>query len=98
MNILIKKGIELALKVEPLDNEELEQFRMETCKSCEHYNKDNDKCGVCGCFMEIKTGLKYNRNPKKLGRIEITHCPEGKWNDVRTANAYRKIDGLNELI
>lgn len=97
MNILIKKGIELALKVEPLDDKILENERLDTCKKCENYDINNDKCGVCGCYMEIKVGLKYNRNPKKGGRIEITHCPMGKWNDIETANVYRKIDGLSSL-
>lgn len=97
MNRLIKLGIEMALKVEPLEDKELEDWRMDQCRGCDRYDAENDKCKECGCFMEIKTGLKYNHNPKKWGRVEVTHCPLGRWNDLEIANSYRKVDGLEPL-
>ena len=97
MNRLIKLGIEMILKVEPLNDPELEKERYDKCRSCDKYDAKNDKCSVCGCFMEIKTPLKYNINPKKMGRVEITHCPLGKWDDKDIANQYRQLDGLEPL-
>lgn len=85
---VIKKGIELVLTVEPLNDDELREKRYNTCKSCEFYKPDSDQCSICGCFMEIKTKLKTNINPTN-GQIEITHCPKGKWDDSDIANYYK---------
>lgn len=90
-------GIEMALKVEPLDDPKKTEWRKEQCRKCDKYDAENDKCTVCGCFIDIKSELKYNHNPKKWGRIEITHCPLGKWDDMDIANMYRKVDGLEPL-
>lgn len=57
--------------------EEFEE-RMSICKSCEHLTEE-DKCGLCGCFMPVKAGWKTTEcadNPKKWGPLagpEITH-------------------------
>ena len=71
--------------------------RLNTCLSCEKMQKEHMKCGMCGCYVEIKSGSMTNFNPKK-GRNEITHCPLGRWGDLETANAYRKMDGLTVLL
>ena len=91
---IVKKGIADLLEVEDLNDPDLQSQRYDTCKACPSYRERVDKCGECGCYMEFKTGMLYNRNAKKLGRIEKTHCPLGKWDDIDTANFYRKIDGL----
>lgn len=67
--------------------------RFEICKDCDRYQTNNMKCGVCDCFMDIKTTLLTNINPTKL-RTEKTHCPLGRWGDIETANFYRQLDGL----
>jgi len=67
--------------------------RFEICKTCEHYDPENMTCGVCGCFMDIKTTLETNHNPLKL-RTEKTHCPLGNWGDKEIANFYRALDKL----
>jgi hypothetical protein len=41
--------------------------RKEICNSCEFYNKNQDRCTKCGCFMAIKTYLR------------AATCPLGKW-------------------
>jgi hypothetical protein len=82
-----------AKKVFPVENveETTKILRYGICKICDKYNAEDDKCTVCGCFMEIKTGTKIHRNPLKL-RTEVTHCPLGKWADKEIANHYRRID------
>ena len=65
---------------------------MSACLTCKHRNEKKNKCKVCGCYLDLKTKAAENWNPKKL-RIEITHCPLGKWNDLDVANEYRKLDG-----
>lgn len=46
--------------------EEFEE-RMTICKSCENLTEE-DKCGLCGCFMPVKAGWKTTEcadNPKR---------------------------------
>lgn len=94
---IIKSTIKLAAKtflaVEKLNDPIKEKFRMDTCKACPNYYAEDMQCTICTCFMDVKTTLKTNKNPLKMGRIEETHCPNGYWNDKETANYYRAIDG-----
>ncbi|NBO98659.1 MAG: hypothetical protein EBU90_00760 [Proteobacteria bacterium] len=41
--------------------------RLSVCKGCEFFDKNQERCGKCGCFMALKTYLKAER------------CPVGKW-------------------
>jgi hypothetical protein len=41
--------------------------RFEICNNCEFFNKLDNRCLKCGCYMAIKTYLKAER------------CPIGKW-------------------
>lgn len=94
-NEFVKSGAKLFLSVEDLDDPKEFNRRWDICKkSCNSYDPKNDKCTVCGCFMEVKASLLNNRNPKKSGRVEQTHCPLAKWGDKEIANYYREMDGL----
>lgn len=42
------------------------QKRINICKSCEHAMSKN-RCKICGCFLDVKTGLKTES------------CPLDKW-------------------
>lgn len=70
--------------------------RYKICLGCEFRDEANDQCGVCHCFLDLKTASETNWNPAKL-RNEITHCPKGRWNDKETANLYREMDGKEPL-
>ena len=70
--------------------------RIEVCFKCENRDPENEKCKVCGCFLDLKTTTEINWNVKR-NRQEVTHCPLGKWNDLEIANEYRKTDGLGPL-
>jgi hypothetical protein len=39
--------------------------RLGICKRCEHF--DRGRCGLCGCFSEIKA------------RLKVADCPDGRW-------------------
>ena len=41
--------------------------RMETCRACEHFIHEQNRCALCGCFAELKA------------RMRSQHCPVGKW-------------------
>lgn len=43
------------------------EIRLHICRSCEKYKHHLNICGVCKCFMPMKTKLKK------------TKCPIGKW-------------------
>ena len=92
----LKAGAKIVFEVELLKDPALVEFRMNTCRGCDLLDPEDLTCGVCGCFMDVKTTQKLSRNLKKL-RTETTHCPEGLWNDKEVANHYRQIDGLEPL-
>jgi uncharacterized paraquat-inducible protein A len=48
------------------DDEEANK-RKSICNSCEFFNKSQERCTKCGCFMAVKVYLK------------ASHCPIGKW-------------------
>ena len=70
--------------------------RMGICLGCDRRDEKANKCVECGCFLDLKTDSRINWNPKKM-RNEFTHCPLGKWDDLETANEYRRIDGKELL-
>lgn len=79
----------------------IKESRESVCDGCEF--KKDDKCTICGCYIELKAAMDMNRNPKKWFRIEKTHCPLGKWPfidehgvrhelDFEVAEYYRQLD------
>jgi hypothetical protein len=48
-------------------SKEMSQRRLEICFDCEHFSKRSYRCGMCGCFMNWKTLLSYEK------------CPLDKW-------------------
>lgn len=93
LNGLLKKAATLILADEEHGNEELTKLRLNKCEGCSAFNPENRTCGVCGCFMDVKATLTTHKNPAAGLRIELTHCPNGKWGDVHIANLYRRMDG-----
>jgi hypothetical protein len=105
----MKRGAYLLLLDEELNNPEESDRRLNVCKSnsggC--YDEERDKCKYCHCYMMAKTLMLKHKNPKKLGRIEITHCPKANWGrgqgengentELEIANYYRNLDGQELL-
>ena len=85
-----------AILVKGTVDEATAEKRMQACLGCDKRIEAQNKCGACGCYLDLKTKTSVNRNIKKM-RNEITHCPLGKWDDKDTANIYREIDGLAPL-
>ena len=101
-NNLGTKGLELLLLVEKLEDPVEQERRHNICQSnadsC--YLAETDQCSQCSCFMKIKTGMLKHRNPRSLGRIEVTHCPLSKWGgaeELPIVNHYRQLDGKEPL-
>lgn len=70
----------------PLNNPELTEWRRDQCLQCPNMDRKNIMCNICKCFLEEKTLAKTNK--LITGDIVVTHCPEGKWNDLEIANFY----------
>lgn len=51
----------------PRSPEEIAEYRLNICKSCEFYRERTNQCKKCGCFMKLKT------------KLENARCPLGKW-------------------
>jgi hypothetical protein len=101
-NRILHLAASKAIVKERLNNPEQTAIRALTCADCPHRvkaeNPADQKCGVCGCFLSLKTIAATNYNPKVLPpRSELTHCPLGKWGDLEIANTYREMDGKTPL-
>lgn len=91
------KMAEVILIAEELPEEirhKTKRFREKVCNNnsgiC--YDKNKDKCKECGCIISAKSKMLKNYNIKKNMRVEITHCPLGKWNDEEIAEHYKNFD------
>lgn len=56
----VAKGVILA-------EEEKIKKRIKICTNCEDLNKQDIRCNVCGCYMNVKI------------RLEAAKCPIDKW-------------------
>ncbi len=90
MNTIIKKAIGAALEVSNVPDD-LKAARLAVCATCINH-VDNEKCGKCGCYTEIKAGMDYNRNPAMRFRVEKTHCPEGFWPYIDSESVRHESD------
>ena len=43
------------------------KLRLDICNECEFLDKDSFKCGLCGCYVKIKSGWASEK------------CPANKW-------------------
>lgn len=90
MDRIQKEFVELVVVVDKLDREadaETISFRKAQCNLCPF--RQDDKCGICKCYIDIKTTTKVNRRID--GSKEITHCPKGRWNDQNLVTFYNLI-------
>jgi hypothetical protein len=46
---------------------EVKKQRLDTCKTCEYYHQQQNRCRHCGCWLEHKT------------KFIVAECPIGKW-------------------
>ncbi len=94
---LVQTIAKIVLSVREHEDKDLKDYRLSVCRKCDKYDQENDKCTVCGCWMDIKTGLATNKDPELMGEVVITHCPLGRWGDLELANIYREIKGQEPL-
>lgn len=52
---------------EPRSQEEIVEYRLNICRTCEFFKPKTEQCRKCGCFMNLKT------------KLERANCPIGKW-------------------
>lgn len=63
---ITKKSLESVEEIDGTVEEDFREKRMNICKSCKEL-KNFYFCGVCGCYLPLKTFFK------------VFDCPEGKW-------------------
>lgn len=50
---------------------QVQKQRYDICLSCPNLMMDSNRCKLCGCFMGVKTWMKYEKCPiNKWGKIE----------------------------
>jgi hypothetical protein len=92
VTLMKKSAADGLLAVEKHGDTELSKFRMSKCNECPHKKMENGEpvCGVCGCYLDIKIHCLTNRD--KHGKVQITHCPIGRWDDAEFAETNGKIN------
>lgn len=89
-NILDKAA--MVMVVEKMDLEldkETIILRKGVCFDCPNNSKQGvglGRCEVCKCRLNAKV-LSFKSLNKK-GKVEVTHCPEGRWGDEFYMNYY----------
>jgi hypothetical protein len=48
----------------------ISEERLDICRVCEYFDEERNKCKNCGCFMDFKTMIPFEK------------CPIGKWGKV----------------
>lgn len=81
-------GAKALIVQRPLKDAAQIEFRRATCQACPNYAPKEDKCVKCRCIISLKSESLTNLT-KNL-TIEITHCPEGRWNDQEIVDLYKK--------
>ena len=59
--------IKARLLGEPPRSEEAIEAALAICRGCEKFEPKQERCTLCGCFMQLKT------------RLRSQSCPIGKW-------------------
>jgi len=90
--VMIKKLAKWVFTVQEHGDPELTAFRLGKCEACPHFVKPTRRCGLCGCFMDIKATLATN---KSMNGVQITHCPDGRWDDKHLSYRYAETGGLS---
>lgn len=65
-----------------LVSDEVQNQRMEVCRSCEKYDETQNRCKECGCFLEHKT------------KFSLDSCPLDKWGESKEDWMKEKFDTL----
>ena len=89
-------GARLLLVAEYHNDIKVERYRTRICRgdesknkpACTYYNPDRDQCNSCKCIIDVKA--KTLTNYTLSGDVEITHCPQGFWEDKFVMEYYRK--------
>ena len=50
-------------------SKEEQKRRMEICHVCEYFDKERNRCKLCGCYLRAKMRLSSDKNL----------CPDGRW-------------------
>ncbi len=61
---------------------EVQAQRLETCKTCEHYDAEQTRCKHCGCFLPAKVSFA------------LDSCPVGKWKENEETWMNEKFDEI----
>jgi len=54
-------------------SKKLQNERLDICGDCEELDREKEKCTLCNCFIDQKTGVK---TLPFIGKVE---CPLKKW-------------------
>lgn len=65
-------------------SDQTKKQRLAVCKKCNSYNKQNNSCNDCGCFLSLKTSWASES------------CPQGKWAREIHSNKSKTCGGCDK--
>tara|TARA_R110002012_G_scaffold1863_11_gene9030 strand:- start:10196 stop:10585 length:390 start_codon:yes stop_codon:yes gene_type:complete len=103
-----KDSAEFVKNGAPMCSEEEFKERMDICRACPELT-DEDKCGLCGCYMPVKAGWKTTEcadDPRRWSKLidddkgraameDFANLEQGK-NAVNNPQDFLKISGKSK--
>jgi len=63
-------------------SEKIQEERMVICRSCEFYDKSQNRCTECGCWLDQKTKFALDSCPIQKWSISNEDWVNGKYNEL----------------
>jgi hypothetical protein len=63
----VVKDVMLPTETTIYATDQLKQQRLDTCKTCEYYHQQQNRCRHCGCWLDHKV------------KFVVSSCPIDKW-------------------
>ena len=94
----VKESVEFVKKGAPVCSKEEYQERISICMSCEHFT-EKQKCGLCGCNMQVKTGWKTSEcadNPPRWNKLVLSDKEQQLLDDAAEAEKKALLEDTAE--
>ena len=69
------------------------KLRLDICNECEFLDKDSFRCGLCGCYVKIKSGWASEKCPANKWPTELLDLTEEQQKIKDYISNHNHLDG-----